>query len=283
MTAHELRRKNLVVLLEGKGAKSALARLISLSPASITSMVNGTKSLEKEFCATVAHGLGLPNNWFETERASGDVPEAVRKKLAPMTRGTAAPAPAKKAAKAAAKKAAAASDSTGDNSDGSDDELPEANVPAEPAAPAAAPVAMPKQWPDGTSKIGKVRHLTGTGAATASAAEPSTAPAPAPEVAATAAAPEVAATPPARATRSRAPAPHAAAPAPAASSPAAVVRELPASQAGDSLPVAVTGFVIEGGLPPIVEALIKTLAQKGRQGSLSEDRAFEILGNVRTL
>ena len=42
-TPTELRRDNLNVLLSGKGAKSALARLLSLSPASVTGMLNGVK------------------------------------------------------------------------------------------------------------------------------------------------------------------------------------------------------------------------------------------------
>lgn len=43
------------------------------------------------------------------------------------------------------------------------------------------------------------------------------------------------------------------------------------------------GRVIDGGLAPITEALIKILVLKAQQGALSEDKAFELLGTVRLL
>jgi hypothetical protein len=42
-------------------------------------------------------------------------------------------------------------------------------------------------------------------------------------------------------------------------------------------------LVIEGGLAPITEALIKILVLKAQQGALSEDKAFDLLGAVRLL
>jgi hypothetical protein len=42
-------------------------------------------------------------------------------------------------------------------------------------------------------------------------------------------------------------------------------------------------LIIEGGLAPITEALVKMLVLKAKQGALSEDKAFEMLGAVRLL
>lgn len=248
MSPNDLRRQNLHVLLEGKGAKSALARLISLSPASVTSMLNGTKPLDKEFCNSMCRALKLPENWFESERKSGDVPESVQKRLAPLPRGSATPAPVLNKSGAAAPAAATASDAA-----------------AVPAAAEAAPAAsMPQTWPAGGTKVSKVLRLGGgAGAAAAPASGPvatnASASVPAP------AAPAVVAT---------------AAPSAPTSSP---VRTVARDQLGDVPPAPVSGFIVEGGLSPITEALIKTLAQKARAGVLSEDRAFEMLGSVRAL
>jgi hypothetical protein len=54
-------------------------------------------------------------------------------------------------------------------------------------------------------------------------------------------------------------------------------------QTPDFAPVSSQPLVIEGGLAPITEALIKILVLKARQGALSEDKAFELLGAVRLL
>jgi hypothetical protein len=54
-------------------------------------------------------------------------------------------------------------------------------------------------------------------------------------------------------------------------------------QSGDSTPVYLQPLVIEGGLAPITEALVKMLVLKARQGALSEDKAFDLLGAVRLL
>jgi hypothetical protein len=42
-------------------------------------------------------------------------------------------------------------------------------------------------------------------------------------------------------------------------------------------------LIVEAGLEPITEALIKILVLKARQGALSEDKAFELLGAIRLL
>jgi hypothetical protein len=54
-------------------------------------------------------------------------------------------------------------------------------------------------------------------------------------------------------------------------------------QTADFAPVYSQPLVIEGGLAPITEALIKMLVLKARQGALSEDKAFDLLGAVRLL
>jgi hypothetical protein len=54
-------------------------------------------------------------------------------------------------------------------------------------------------------------------------------------------------------------------------------------RSADFTPVYSQPLVIEGGLAPITEALIKILVLKARQGALSEDKAFELLGAVRLL
>lgn len=244
--AHDLRRHNLSILLEGKGSKSALARLIKLSPASVTSMLNGGKSLEKDFCNSIAHTLKLSENWFETERTSADVPDAVKKKLAPLPRGTAVPGPDEPRMRSAA--AAPASSSAAPVAPSA----PPVNPPAPVQARASA--ERPQSWPASASKVSKVKRLTSPDSAAsqvASSGETAT--------------------------------PNAALPRVATPSTREQDRALPPAQRGDTLPASSSGFVVEGGLSPITEALIKTLAQKARQGSLSEDRAFEMLGAVRAL
>lgn len=283
MSPNDLRRQNLHVLLEGKGAKSALARLISMSPASVSSMLNGGKQLDKEFCNSICHALKLPENWFEHERESKDVPEAVRKKLAPLARGTATPAPAlKKAANVAAASEATSGDAPS---------AAPAQAGSSPEGDEASGADRPQTWPAvGGTKVSKVLRLGGHGHAPAGAsASPDTSgdatpPAEAAEAVQTssAAAGVPSATPsPRKPTKATVATPSAPA-ALGAASPAAP-RVLPAAQAGDVPMAAMSGFVVEGGLSPITEALIKTLAQKARQGSLSEDRAFELLGSVRGL
>jgi hypothetical protein len=237
MQANELRRQNLAVLLEGKGAKSALARVIGLSPASVTSMVNGSKPLDKAYYQSLAQALKLPDNWFEKERTRADVPDVVLAKLAPLPHGARPPAPSMPKAPAAATKPAVAPPAA----------TAAAAAAAKPApAPAPAAPVLPKSWPSGGSKVARVRGLSGQASdAKSNAVHP--------------------------------------VPASLSEAPVASAAGVSALRAGDALPAAGQGFVIEGEMSPITEALIKTLAQKARQGVLSEDRAFELLGAVRAL
>jgi hypothetical protein len=64
--------------------------------------------------------------------------------------------------------------------------------------------------------------------------------------------------------------------------PAAVSRPGPEQQRGDA-PTVGHAALAEHGLPPIAEALIRTLAQKASSGALTEEKAFELLGDVRAL
>lgn len=56
-----------------------------------------------------------------------------------------------------------------------------------------------------------------------------------------------------------------------------------AMQAVDLTTVLSQPLVIPSGLAPITEALVKMILLKAKQGALSEDKAFELLGGVRLL
>jgi DNA-binding transcriptional regulator YdaS (Cro superfamily) len=89
MASPELRQQNLAVLLQGKGAKSALARLLHAKPPYVSAMLSGRKSLDKELCHGMARALGLPDDWFEAPRTAADIPATTLQRLAPL-RDTAA-------------------------------------------------------------------------------------------------------------------------------------------------------------------------------------------------
>ena len=86
----DVRRRNLSLLLSGKGAKSALARVIGMSPATVTSMVKGEKPMSSEAWINVARAVGLPDDWFDARRTEEDVPAVARERLAGLPRGKAA-------------------------------------------------------------------------------------------------------------------------------------------------------------------------------------------------
>ena len=88
MASPELRQQNLAVLLQGKGAKSALARVLHAKPPYVSAMLNGRKVLDKELCREMARVLGLPANWFEAPRTAADIPATTLERLAPL-RGSA--------------------------------------------------------------------------------------------------------------------------------------------------------------------------------------------------
>jgi plasmid maintenance system antidote protein VapI len=290
MASPELRKQNLIVLLQGKGAKSALARILHAKPPHVSAMLNGRKSLDKELCHGMARALGLPDDWFETPRTTADIPAATLQRLASL------------------RDAAANADTAGGSSDTAEAApVPKADSGTSPAGtPAAAEPGEPRAVLDGTAEGDaaaqavpikqtrrRERNASQHGSSqlvepTGLVGEPSSArttaplqadsPAPAePEV--QPAAPEAA---PALRTAVMAPPAPVSVEAPVQALAPATVHQATLRTA-DFTPVYSQPLVIEGGLAPITEALIKILVLKARQGALSEDKAFELLGAVRLL
>ena len=270
MTPTELHLANLNVLLSGKGAKSALARLLNLSPASVTGMLNGVKPLNDETRLNVTQAVQLPGDWFEKARTAQDLPAETLKLLSPLARGAAAPAAVPRVR--ATGKPPVAEPSAG----------PAVGQGAAPAAPTPdtkpasnAPLAeeRPTSWPPAGTKVSRLRGLTTDGASAshgetggAAATGGTAAQAPAQHVASAAA-----------------PAPAKAQSTPSSGAHAQVQpKGVPEHQRGDTYP-GMSAVLSESGLPPIAEALIKTLALKASSGALSEDKAFELLGSIRAL
>ncbi|WP_157269130.1 helix-turn-helix domain-containing protein [Azohydromonas aeria] len=289
MTSAELRKRSLSLLLQGKGAKSALARLIGISQPYMSTIANGGKVLDQEFCSKVAKALGLPENWFEAPRTAADIPDTVLKLLAPLSRGTAASASA--APDSVQGEAEADPAATGAGA------RPEvASAPAEPGesaravAAAAGDATSTSAGRKDTAKPPRVRPVLQREddrprtEATAAVRSPATVPVQADLLAQV----EHEVQPAAPATG---PALHAE----VTATPALVLTQSPvvapvfeiakalAQRTNDFTPMVSQPLVIEGGLAPITEALIKMLVLKARQGALSEDKAFELLGAVRLL
>ncbi len=289
MAFPELRKQNLTVLLQGKGARSALARILHAKPPYVSAMVSGRKSLDKELCNGMARALGLPENWFESPRTAADIPAAVLQRLVSLRdAGTAA---------SSSDTAEAAPASTAGSGTAAAD-TPAADESSERVASQAGTAEGDTATPDAAIQIASVkptqrraRHASQAGdqplvepmgsvdastSAPAAMAIPAELPAPVePEV-------QPAAQEAAPALRTEVLRPQApvldAAPVAAATSP-----QRAALQTIDYAPVYSQPLVIEGGLAPITEALIKILVLKARQGALSEDKAFELLGEARLL
>ncbi len=289
MASPELRKQNLTVLLQGKGARSALARILHAKPPYVSAMVSGRKSLDKELCNGMARALGLPENWFEAPRTAADIPAAVLQRLvslrdagtAASSSDTAEAAPASTASSGTTAAGAPAADESGERG-AAQAGAAERDAATPDAAAQAAPVEPTQRRARRASQAGAQQLvepmdlIEASPSAPAAMAVPAELPAPVePEVqpAAQEAAPVL---------RTEVLAPLApvldAAPVAAATSP-----QRAALQAIDYAPVYSQPLVIEGGLAPITEALIKILVLKARQGALSEDKAFELLGAVRLL
>ena len=241
----ELRQQNLSILLQGKGAKSALARLIGISQPYMSSIANGGKVLDQKFCRNVAQTLDMPEDWFEAPRTAADIPAVALQRLVPL-RGASSRTQAISLSDTVEAEKAPTGSSGGTT--------PEVAVVASAESGESAPAET------GASE----NHVL-----ILSQIEPEAQPArqeltPAPPIEIIAAAPVVVATAPVMATV-------------AESAPQAVQRT------GEITPISARPLVIEDGLAPITEALIKILALKDRQGALSEDKAFELLGAVRLL
>ena len=312
-TPAELRLANLQVLLSGKGAKSALARLLQLSPASVTGMLNGVKPLDEELRLTITKVLQLGENWFDKERTEKDIPAAAQKLLSPLPRGATAPTPSSERQSSAKSKATADAGTSSGNAtpdNGGAQGAATNGAGAEAGNASAGTDDKPASWPAG-SKISKLRQITGEGAGTGAAASGTDAQAGgtsgatsssegaaaggegqplASETNAPAAAPASTrrtATKANGATAGNQAASRNTPSAPAEQgnqllSPATESRPIPVQQRGDAAPI-VSAVLSDFVLPPIAEALIKTLALKATSGALTEDRAFELLGNVRGL
>jgi transcriptional regulator with XRE-family HTH domain len=288
MPSPELRQQNLSILLQGKGAKSALARLIGISQPYMSSIANGGKVLDQEFCRNVARTLAMPEDWFEVPRTAPDIPPVARQRLAPL-RGAGSRTQAIPPSDAVEAEKALTGSGGGTTPEA-------ASAPAESGESASAETGAAENHVLVTSASRQGTALKEKGAL--SQGEPQRdGPQRGESVGAAATAPvqvdllsqiEREAQPamqeatPARPAEVLAAAPIVVAPAPvmaavAATAPQAVqrTREITSMSAQP--------LIIEGGLAPITEALIKILALKDRQGALSEDKAFELLGAVRLL
>jgi hypothetical protein len=295
MASPELRKQNLTVLLQGKGAKSALARVLHAKSPHVSAMLSGRKSLDAELCRSMARALGLPDNWFEAPRTAADIPAATLQRLASL-RDAAANADTAEGSSDTAEAAPAPADDSGISTAGTaaateSSELGPvlAGTVEDDAAPhdAAVQAALIKQTrrrassasQHGSQQLVEPTDLVGEPTST-STTVPVQADLPAPTE------PEVQ-----PAAQEPAPALHTAVMAP----PAPVLVEAPLQalapatvyqstlQTADFALVYSQPLVIEGGLAPITEALIKMLVLKARQGALSEDKAFDLLGAVRLL
>jgi hypothetical protein len=270
MATPEVRKQNLAVLLQGKGAKSALARLLHAKPPYVSAMLSGRKALDQELCREMARVLGLPANWFEAPRTAADIPASTLERLAPL-RGAATDANTAPSSDTA-EVPLAVTDSSGPSAGQTD-------AAEDDGASHAAPIKQTRRRAQGAQQPIEPTDLVeaSTSAGTTAAPQAELLVPVAPEA-------QPAAQAPAPALRTEVIAPAALAPVAApAEAPAPVDTYQATLRAADFTPVYSQPLVIEGGLAPITEALIKILVLKARQGALSEDKAFELLGELRLL
>jgi hypothetical protein len=278
MASPELRKQNLSALLQGKGAKSALARVLQAKPPYVSALLSGRKALDEELCRDMARVLGLPDDWFEAPRTAADIPATTLQRLAPL-RGDAETS----ASTAPGSDTAGAAASSGSGSSLAD--IAEDDTATGLPASEATPDKKRRRLTRGASQRGSQQTVERTELVAPSISAHSPAPVQADLLAPVGL--EVqppAQTPAVPALRTEV----IAAAAPVAQ---ALPAEPPVSAAADPAalqavlvsPVLSPPLVIEGGLAPITEALIKILVLKARQGTLSEDKAFELLGEARLL
>jgi hypothetical protein len=290
MASPELRQQNLAVLLQGKGAKSALARVLHAKPPYVSAMLSGRKSLDKELCNGMARALGLPENWFEAPRTAADIPAVTLQRLAPLREAaanadtTASNGDMAEAASAPAADSGTFAAGTPAAAGSSEPSTPLAGAAEGAAATQAAPTKQTRRRARGATQRSsqqpiKPTDLVGeaTNAATTTAGE-------ADPLAPVEVETQPAAQAPVPAWRTDVLAPPAPLPAAApVETPAPVHTHQATLRSADFTPVYSQPLVIEGGLAPITEALIKILVLKAQQGALSEDKAFDLLGAVRLL
>jgi transcriptional regulator with XRE-family HTH domain len=283
MSSPELRTKNLSLLLQGKGAKSALARLIGISQPYMSTIANGGKVLDQAFCRNVAQTLGMSEDWFEAPRTAADIPAAALQRLAPLPRGAAASASAAPTSAAADAEAARAGTTVGTTPEAEparaeSSESATAVAAASDTTTTSAAHIRPAQQRDDQQRGKPSRLATKSIRAPANALVQADLLTPV-ELESQPAAQEI--TPAGRIEVIASPA-VVSDPAPVMALVSESARQA-AQQTSDFTPVSAQPLVIQGGLAPITEALIKMLALKARQGALSEDKAFELLGAVRLL
>ncbi|WP_157119020.1 helix-turn-helix domain-containing protein [Azohydromonas lata] len=292
----ELRQRNLSLLLQGKGAKSALARVIGISQPYMSTIANGGKVLDQDFCRNIAQALDMPGDWFEAPRTVADVPAVTLQRLTPLPRGKGAgaettptpdTAPAQITAVGTGKEATPLADpvsaqlnETARAATGTtEEEAVTVSVPREETVLRKTRPRRQAERQGDHEQRSEASDLPGNTARTAVAT---------PVQADLLSQVEPAVQPPKQGTlpvvHADAMAAHTTAlahvPVNAALS---VSAPQPLQTARDLAPVSAPPLILEGGLAPITEALIKILALKDRQGALSEDKAFELLGTVRLL
>ncbi|WP_156901707.1 helix-turn-helix domain-containing protein [Azohydromonas australica] len=293
MASPELRQQNLALLLQGKGAKSALARVLHAKPPYVSAMLSGRKSLDKELCQGMARALGLPDDWFEAPRTAADIPAVTLQRLASL-RDTAANVDTAESGSDTAEAAPAPAADSGTSATAT----PAAVASSEPSTALAGSAEGDAAFQDAAAQASQQTRRRARGAAQRGGqqlveptdlVEESTdaattapvrteVPAPVePEVEPSGQAPA-----PALSTEVMASAALVPVAVPIQAQAHATVQQA-AQQTADIMPVYSQPLVIEGGLAPITEALIKILVLKARQGALSEDKAFNLLGAVRLL
>ncbi|MDO8416331.1 MAG: helix-turn-helix transcriptional regulator [Agitococcus sp.] len=77
-----IRRNNLMLLTQGIGAKTQLARLTGLSPANISHRLHGNKHFDKDTADLFADKLQLSVGWLEVPHELADIPAAAQQLLA---------------------------------------------------------------------------------------------------------------------------------------------------------------------------------------------------------
>jgi hypothetical protein len=275
MASPELRKQNLTVLLQGKGAKSALARVLHAKPPYVSAMLNGRKALDKELCREMARVLDLPANWFEAPRTAADIPATTLQRLAPLRESATDADTAESSDTAEAPSAATDSSAPSAGREGTAEGK---------AASHAAPIKQTRRRSQGAAQRGSQQPIEPADVAEESTSAGTTATAQADPLPPVELETQPAAQAPAPALRTEVIA--AAAPLPTAApveAPAPVHTHQATLRSADFTPVYSQPLVIDGGLAPITEALIKILVIKAQQGALSEDKAFELLGAVRLL
>ena len=83
---YEIRRANLHVLTARNGTKAQLGRLLNLSQSNMAHRLHGQKRMDDAETHRIIAALGLPTDWLDQPRESGDVPDAVINMLAPASR-----------------------------------------------------------------------------------------------------------------------------------------------------------------------------------------------------